>query len=104
MLNTGDAEINKLSLCPHEVDILVQWLSFTFIDDIFGLHKEIRKPIVATILLFENMELNYSVYLSDLSQQFWVQNILFFTSFKRGLKNTGMCLESDIIFTSDKMN
>lgn len=68
VLNTGDAEINKLSLYPHEVDISVQWLSFTFIDDIFGLHKETRKLIVATTLLFENMEFNYSVYLSDLSQ------------------------------------
>ena len=85
--------------CSQEVDILVSGCH----DDIFGLHKETRKPVVSTALLFENMELSYSLYVPDLSQKFWVENILFLASFKRELKNTCMCLESVTTFASDKM-
>lgn len=91
---------DNLSLCSQEVDILVRGCH----DDIFGLHKETRKPVVSTALLFENMELSYFLYAPDLSQKFWVENILFFISFKRGLENTCMCLESVTTFASDKMN
>lgn len=91
---------DNLSLCSQEVDILVRGCH----DDIFGLHKEARKPVVSSALLFENMELSYFLYAPDLSQKFWVENILFFISFKRGLENTCICLESVTTFASDKMN
>lgn len=60
--------------------------------------------MVFTALLFENMEVSYSFYVPDLSQKFWVENTLYFTSFKRALENTCMCLESVTTFASDKMN
>ena len=115
MLKVGDAEVNKTSWVFSRSWHFSQWLSWWHLwsaqgnKEASGIHcfivweygTQLCSFYVHNSVMFITQL--WTLYVPDLSQKFWVENILFLASFKRGLKNTCMCLESVTTIASDKM-
>lgn len=91
---------DNLSLCSQEVDISGQGLSWWHLWSTQGSKGSQWYPLPYCLRIWK---LPFPLCSWSVSEVL-VENILFFISFKRGLENTCMCLESVTTFASDKMN